>query len=123
MVLSGYGYIYTRFLGLHVRLLEAEILWIQELCDFISLGLVKFLAMNPGEETEEVKNMGFTLTRSVEQNGSGSISTLQRKSLANDDDDKVLKKLVYDMNESMDRHGLKIQMNTALVRGSCDKSR
>ncbi|CAE6153620.1 unnamed protein product [Arabidopsis arenosa] len=87
----------------------------KELCDFISLELVKFLAMNPGEEAEEVNNLGFTLTRSVEQIGSGSISAIHRKSLANDDDDKVLKDLVNDMNESLETHGLKIRMKTALV--------
>lgn len=77
--------------------------------------LVKFLAMNPGEETEEVKNLGFTLTRSVEQNVPGSISRIQRKSLADGDDDTYLKEFVNDMNESLERHGLKIRMNTTLV--------
>jgi len=90
------------------------------LCDFISLELVKFLAMNPGGEAEEVKNLGFTLTRSVEQIGSHSISSIHRKSLANDDDEKVLKDLVNDMNESLETHGLKIRMNTALVSKSKD---
>ncbi|ESQ53299.1 hypothetical protein EUTSA_v10027262mg [Eutrema salsugineum] len=88
----------------------------KELCDYISLELVKFLGMNPGKETEEVKKLGFTLTRTVQQIGSGSsISAIQRKSLANDDDDTVLKEYVNDMNESLERHGLKIRMNTALV--------
>ncbi|EOA18237.1 hypothetical protein CARUB_v10006729mg [Capsella rubella] len=88
---------------------------LKELCDFISLELVKFLAMNPGEETEEAKNLGFTLTRSVEQIGSGSILALQRKSLVDDDDNKVLKEFVYGMNESLESHGLNIRMNTSLV--------
>lgn len=101
-------------------LLETEVFWTQELCDFISLELVKFLAMNPGEEAEEVKNLGFTLTSSVEQIGSGSISAIHRKSLANDDDHKVLKDLVNNMNQSLERHGLKIRMNTALVSGPKD---
>ncbi|KAG5412543.1 hypothetical protein IGI04_000110 [Brassica rapa subsp. trilocularis] len=87
----------------------------KELCDFISLDLVKFLGMNPGEETEDVKNLGFTLTRYVEEIRSGSISAIHRKSLADGDDDKVLKEFVNDMNESLDRHGLKIRMNMALV--------
>ncbi|VVB09859.1 unnamed protein product [Arabis nemorensis] len=85
------------------------------LCDYISLELVKFLAMNPGEETEEVKNFGFTLTRTVEQIGPGSVSAIRRKSLADDHDDTVLKEFVNDMNESLERHGLKIRMNTAMV--------
>ncbi|CAH2076155.1 unnamed protein product [Thlaspi arvense] len=87
----------------------------KELCDFISLELVKFLGMNPGEETEEVKKLGFTLTRSIQQTGSSSISALQRKCLADDDDDTVMKAFVNDMNESLERHGLNIRMNTALV--------
>lgn len=90
------------------------------MCDYISLELVKFLGMNPGEETDELKNLGFTLTRSVEQIGSDSTSAIQRKNLADDDDDDdtVLKEFVNDMNESLERHGLKIRMNTAMVSGS-----
>ncbi|KAL1190398.1 putative hexokinase-like 2 protein [Cardamine amara subsp. amara] len=87
----------------------------KELCDFISLELVKFLGMNPVEETEEVKNLGFTLTRFVEQNVPGSISRIQRKSLADGDDDTDLKEFMNEMNESLERHGLKIRMNTTLV--------
>ncbi|CAF2067311.1 probable hexokinase-like 2 protein [Brassica napus] len=87
----------------------------KELCDYISLELVKFIGMNPGEETEDVKNLGFTLTRYVEEIRSGSVSAIHRKSLADGDDDKVLKEFVNDMNESLDRHGLKIRMNLALV--------
>ncbi|KAF8109638.1 hypothetical protein N665_0094s0103 [Sinapis alba] len=87
----------------------------KELCDYISLELVKFLGKNPGEETEDVKNLGFTLTRYVEQIGSGSISAIQRKSLADDNDDKVFKEFVNVMNESLERHGLKIRMNMAQV--------
>ena len=81
---------------------------------------VKFRGMNPGEETEDVKNLGFTLTRYVEEIRSGSISAIHRKSLADGDDDKVLKEFVNDMNESLDRHGLKIRMNMALVSRSKD---
>lgn len=88
------------------------------MCDFISLELVKFIGMNPSEETEEVKNLGFTLTRSVEQTGSGLISAIQRKCLA--DDDKVLKEFLNDMNESLEKHGLKIQMKTSVVSGYKD---
>ncbi|CAN7133334.1 probable hexokinase-like 2 protein [Brassica rapa] len=87
----------------------------KELCDYISLELVKFIGMNPGEETDEVKNLGFTLTRYVEEIGPSSISAIQRKGLANDDDDTVLKEFVNDMNESLESHGLKIRMNMALV--------
>ncbi|KAH0844237.1 hypothetical protein HID58_090529 [Brassica napus] len=87
----------------------------KELCDYISLELVKFIGMNPGEETDEVKNLGFTLTRYVEQIGPSSISAIQRKGLANDDDDTVLKEFVNYMNESLESHGLKIRMNVALV--------
>lgn len=82
--------------------------------------LVKFLGMNPGEETEVVKNLGFTLTRYVEQISASSILTIQRKSLADGDDEKALKEFVNDMNESFDKHGLNIRMNMALVSRSKD---
>ncbi|KAL0726155.1 hypothetical protein Bca4012_022248 [Brassica carinata] len=87
----------------------------KELCDYISLELVKILGKNPVEETEDVKNLGFTLTRYVEHIRSGSISAIHRKSLSDDDDDKVMKEFVNVMNESLERHGLKIRMNMALV--------
>ncbi|CAH8382227.1 unnamed protein product [Eruca vesicaria subsp. sativa] len=105
--------VYKQEISIHEDVLNGSF---KELCDYISLELVKFLGMNPGEETDEVKNLGFTWTRYVEDIGpSSSISTIQRKSLANDDNDKVLKEFVNDMNESLERHGLKIRMNMSLV--------
>ncbi|VVB09861.1 unnamed protein product [Arabis nemorensis] len=71
------------------------------LCEYISLELVKFLGINPDEETEEI--------------GSGSISAIPRKCLADDHDDTALKELLSDMKESLERHGLKIWMYTPMV--------
>ncbi|CAN8328427.1 unnamed protein product [Cochlearia groenlandica] len=95
----------------------------KELCDCISLELVKFIGMNPTEETEETKKLGFTLTRSVEQTDSPSISAIQRKTITEDGNDIVMKKITNDMNESLERHGLKIRMNTPLVSRSKDGPR
>ncbi|XP_010527158.1 PREDICTED: probable hexokinase-like 2 protein [Tarenaya hassleriana] len=84
----------------------------EELCDFISMELVKFVGMNPPDddedEDEEEKKLGFTLSHSVEQEDSASCSVIQRKSLAFD---QVEKEFVKEMNEALKKRGLKMQIH------------